>query len=83
MEQLLNRPEFQSAVVPFIVAFLCYLGTLTITSMNCGLHPFANKDACGFDASGSIRRSDFGVSYGLPGIGDALDLNVELDAIKS
>jgi len=55
--------------------------TLTITSMNCGTHPFAKKDACGFDASGSIKRSDFGVSYGLPGIGDVLELNVELEAL--
>lgn len=57
--------------------------TLTITSMKCGPHPFAKKDACGFDAIGSIKRSDFGVSYGAPGIGDVLDLNIELEAIQN
>jgi polyisoprenoid-binding protein YceI len=57
--------------------------TLTITSMNCAVHPFAKKDACGFDATGSIKRSDFGVSYGSPGIGEVLDLNVELEAFKN
>jgi len=57
--------------------------TLTITSFHCGEHPFAKKDACGFDATGSIKRSDFGVNYGLPGIGEVLDLNIELEAIKN
>ena len=57
--------------------------TLAITSMHCGPHPFAKNDACGFDATASIKRSDFGVSYGLPGIGDVLELNIELEAIKN
>lgn len=57
--------------------------TLTIDSMHCGPHPFAKNDACGFDASASIKRSDFGVNYGLPGIGEVLDLNIELEAIKN
>lgn len=57
--------------------------TLTITSMNCAEHPFAKKEACGFDATGSIKRSDFGVTYGAPGIGEVLDLNIELEAFKN
>ena len=32
MEQLLSRPEIQSAVVPFVIAFLAYLGLRKITS---------------------------------------------------
>ena len=55
--------------------------TLTITAMKCGEHPFAKKPACGFDATGSIKRSDFGVNYGLPGIGDEMTLDIELEAI--
>ena len=57
--------------------------TLTITAMRCAMHPFANKPACGFDATASIKRSDFGVSYGLPGIGDELELSIELEAITN
>jgi polyisoprenoid-binding protein YceI len=56
--------------------------TLTIAAMKCGQHPFSKKDACGFDATGSIKRSDFGVNYGLPGIGDVLDLQIEVEASK-
>lgn len=57
--------------------------TLQVTSINCGEHPFSKKDVCGFDATGSIKRSDFGVNYGLPGIGEVLDLNIELEATKN
>jgi len=56
--------------------------TLTVTSMNCGPHPWNKKPMCGFDATGSIKRSDFGVSYGLGGIGDVLDLQIEVEAVS-
>ena len=32
MDQLLNRPEIQTAVIPFIVALLCYLGLKKFTA---------------------------------------------------
>lgn len=32
MEQLLSRPEIQSAVLPFIIALLCYLGLQKVTA---------------------------------------------------
>ncbi len=32
MDQLLSRPEIQTAVVPFMVALLCYLGLKKFTS---------------------------------------------------
>ena len=55
--------------------------TLTITSMHCGPNPFSKKETCGFDATGSITRSDFGVTYGAPGIGEVLDLHIEFEAV--
>jgi polyisoprenoid-binding protein YceI len=54
--------------------------TLTVTSMKCGAHPFSKKFTCGFDATGSIKRSDYGVNYGLPAIGEVLDLQIEVEA---
>jgi polyisoprenoid-binding protein YceI len=57
--------------------------TLTITSMNCGPNPFSKKETCGFDATGSITRTDFGVTYGAPAIGEVLDLQIEFEAIKN
>lgn len=57
--------------------------TLTVTRMKCGEHPFSKKQVCGFDATASIKRSDFGVKYGLPAIGDEMDLLIELEAVKN
>lgn len=56
--------------------------TLTVTAMNCGKHPFNKKDVCGFDAETTIKRSDFGVKYGLPAIGDEMKLILEVEAVK-
>jgi polyisoprenoid-binding protein YceI len=54
--------------------------TLKVAAINCGEHPFNKKQVCGFDATGSINRTDFGVNYGSPGIGDVMDLQIEVEA---
>jgi polyisoprenoid-binding protein YceI len=51
--------------------------------MKCDMNPFSKKYTCGFDANAKIKRSDFGVNYGLPGIGDDVTITLELEAIKS
>lgn len=57
--------------------------TLTIKSMKCGTNPINRKETCGFDATGSIKRTDFGVNYGVPAIGEALDLQIEFEATRN
>lgn len=57
--------------------------SLDVKSINCGVHPFNKKDVCGFDATAKIKRSDFGLKYGLPAIGDEVNLIFEIEAIKN
>ena len=57
--------------------------TLTVTSMYCGVHPMNKKNLCGFDATAKIKRSDFGINYALPAIGDDVALNLEVEAVKN
>ena len=57
--------------------------TLQVTSMNCAEHPFNKKWTCGFDATGSIKRTDFGVNYGVPAVGEVLDLQIEVEAVRN
>jgi polyisoprenoid-binding protein YceI len=57
--------------------------TLTIDAFNCGTNPMSKKDECGAGASAQIKRSDFGVKYGLPAIGDDVKLVFEIEAIKN
>ena len=57
--------------------------TLTIAAFNCGSNPMNKKSECGAGASAQIKRSDFGVKYGLPNIGDDVKLVFEIEAIKN
>lgn len=56
---------------------------LDVSSINCGIHPMdpkKEKFVCGFDASTKIKRSDFGVDYALPAIGDEMEIMLEVEA---
>jgi polyisoprenoid-binding protein YceI len=57
--------------------------TLAIDAFNCGTNPMSKKDECGAGASAHIKRSDFGVKYGLPNIVDDVKLVFEIEAIKN
>jgi polyisoprenoid-binding protein YceI len=58
--------------------------TLNVDKITCGKHPFNPKinEVCGFNATTSIKRSDFGVKYGLPAIGDEMDIELEVEATR-
>jgi len=56
--------------------------TLDVHRVHCGVHPMNKKDVCGFDATATIKRSDFGVNYALPAIGDEMKLTFEVEAVK-
>jgi polyisoprenoid-binding protein YceI len=44
--------------------------------------PVSKKDTVGFSARGKIKRTEFGMKYGAPGIGDEIELMVEAEAVK-
>jgi len=56
--------------------------TLTIDAFKCGTNPMNKKEECGAAASAQIKRSDFGIKYGLPGVGDDIKLVFEVEAYK-
>ena len=56
---------------------------LTIHSFKCIPHPMLKREVCGADASGSFKRSDFGMKYGLPMHGDDMKVAVQIEAIKA
>ena len=56
--------------------------TLTVNSMGCTTHPRLKKEVCGADLVGSIRRSDFGMKYGIPRNGDVVTLRIQVEAHK-
>ena len=56
---------------------------LTIDAFKCGVHPMNKKNICGANATTHIKRSDFGINYGLPAIGDDVNLVFEIEAVKN
>jgi polyisoprenoid-binding protein YceI len=56
--------------------------TLDTTFNKAGKHPYSGNHVAGFSATTEIKRSDFGMKYGLPGIGDTVNIRLEVEAIR-
>ncbi len=57
--------------------------SLNIASFNCGNHPVNKKAMCGAEATATIKRSDFGMKYGVPAVGDEVKLTIQVEAYKN
>ncbi len=82
-----TKVEFSGAAPSKIEGDLTLLGitrpvTLTVTSFNCKMHPILKKDFCGADATATIKRTDWGMKYLVPNIGDEVGLDIAIEAIK-
>lgn len=56
--------------------------TLTATNFNCYDNPMLKREVCGGDFEATIQRSQWGVTYGLPGIPDSVRLLIQVEAFK-
>lgn len=56
--------------------------TLSTKLNKVGPHPFGSKYMAGLSASAHIKRSDFGMNYGLPMIGDDVEIRIEVEAVR-
>ena len=50
--------------------------TLEVEFHGAGDNPFNKKATVGFEAEGKIRRSDFGITYGIPMVSDEVELKI-------
>ncbi|MEC3949735.1 YceI family protein [Sphingobium sp. HWE2-09] len=50
--------------------------TLDAEFFGAGVQPMSKKENVGFVATGTIKRSDFGMGYGVPVVGDAIELKI-------
>lgn len=57
--------------------------TLKVTHNKSGVHPFSGKYIAGFSATTTIKRSLFGMTYGLPALGDDIEVRLEVEGIKA
>lgn len=56
--------------------------TLDVTFNKEGPHPFGGKMTIGFSATGVLKRSEWGMTYGVPGVGDDIELRIEVEAFQ-
>ncbi|MGB6242660.1 MAG: YceI family protein [Castellaniella sp.] len=55
---------------------------LTANHFNCYTNKRIQKDVCGGDFEATIKRSEWGMNFGLPGIPDTVRMVVQIEAIK-
>ena len=55
---------------------------LQATRFGCHAHPDNGRQVCGGDFEGEVRRSDFGMSFGLPFVSDTVRLRVQVEGIR-
>ena len=53
---------------------------LEVSRFHCGINLTVQKRACGADAHGVISRSAFGMTSGLPFVGDEVRLDIQVEA---
>ena len=56
--------------------------TLTVTAFNCKAHPMTKKDACGANATGKLKRSEFNAGKYAPAVSDDVTLTLSIEAVK-
>lgn len=56
--------------------------TLKATNFNCYQNPMLKREVCGGDFETTLTRSQWGMTYGLPGIPDNIRLLIQIEAVK-
>ena len=56
--------------------------TLKVTHNKSGKHPMRDKHMAGFSATANIKRSEWGMNYGLPNVGDDVEIRIEVEAVR-
>ncbi len=80
-----TKVEMSSATAGKLTGNLTMLGvskpvTLDFTVNKIDANPMSKKPYAGFSATGSLKRSDFGMSAYLPSIGDEVKIRIEAEA---
>lgn len=56
--------------------------SLRAAQLRCHQHPQLQREVCGADLVAELKRSDFGITDGLPFIGDTVRLVIQVEAIR-
>ncbi len=56
--------------------------TLKIGRWVCKDNPYSKKPMCGGEASGTLKRTDFGMKYGVPAVGDEIRVVIGFESYR-
>ncbi|MGH8670451.1 MAG: YceI family protein [Burkholderiales bacterium] len=56
--------------------------SLTVNGFYCGHHPLTLRSQCGADVRTTIKRSDFGMTYAIPMVGDEVTISIQIEALE-
>lgn len=57
--------------------------TLNVVLNEIAINPITNKMTAGFSATTELKRSDFGITTLIPGVSDAVKIDIEAEAYKN
>ena len=57
--------------------------TLAITHFQCMPHPMLKVQACGANATATVKRSEFNMGKNVPYVGDEITLNLAIEAARA
>jgi polyisoprenoid-binding protein YceI len=82
------KPDFRDKMKAEVTGDLTLLGVtkpvvLKVTANKLDPHPRTAKMTAGFTAVGLIKRSDFGMSFGVPGLGDEIRITINIEAAEA
>lgn len=82
-----NAFTFEGDKVKSVAGELTMLGvtrplTLTANTFNCAPHPVTKKKVCGGDFTGTLKRSEFGMTRSIPSSPDEVTLHIGVEANK-
>ena len=56
--------------------------TLAVVHNKSGVHPFNGKFVAGLSGTTTIKRSDFGMNFGIPGVADEVQIRLEVEGFR-
>lgn len=82
-----DKFKFEGDKVTEVAGTLTMLGktlplTLKALAYNCYMSPMVKKQVCGGDFEATVKRSEYGMNYGVPFIPDNIKLLIQIEAIR-
>lgn len=78
-KSMILRGRNASVVGDFTLLGITKEITLEVRLNKIGLNSYTQNRTAGFSASTTIKRSDFGMNFGIPGISDNVRINIEVE----